>query len=107
MGIPGAGRKNAPNGRTVPSAFGSTDGSQAPDIADQVRLIPQRGSAVRPVDQSARGFGAELIGIGSDADPSQVESIGVPAGLKRDVTVGEAVGVQPAGFKKDLEIGIV
>jgi hypothetical protein len=84
-----------------------TEGLQAPDIDDQVRFIALRSSLVSPGNQSARGICAELIGIRSDADSSQVEPIGIPAGLKSDIAVGEAVGVQPAGFEKKLEVSIV
>ena len=54
----------------------------------------------------AGGVGAEQIGIGRDAHSAQVEPIGVPAHLKGDVPIGQAVGMQPAGFMKQLEIGV-
>jgi len=43
----------------------------------------------------------------SDPDTAQVQTIGVPARLNRDVPFGESVRVQPARFIQELEVSII
>src|SRR5438445_1077868 len=62
---------------------------------------------VGPVQQSPSFVGTESFRIRCDADTAQIEAIGIPADLKRDVAVGVPVRVQPAGLEEQLKIRIV
>lgn len=84
-----------------------TADSQPPFAGNEIRLLSPDRPTVSPVDKITRGVGAELIGLGRDSGSAQVEPIGVPACLKRDVSISQAVGMQPAGIEEQLKTGVV
>ena len=65
------------------------------------------GTAVRPVQQTPRGFGAETVGLRQDANPAQIQTVRIPAGLQGGRGVDQAVGVQPARLIEQFKSGIV
>ena len=44
--------------------------------------------------------GAQILGVRRDSDPSEVESVCVPAGLNRSITLGQSVAVCAASLCK-------
>jgi hypothetical protein len=81
--------------------------SQSPFAGHKIRLISQNGPSVSPIKEFASGVGAQQVRFRSDPDPAQVEPIRVPTCLERDVPLGQAVGMKPAGFKEQLKIGVI
>ncbi len=77
-----------------------------PLVGDQRRNELETGAAVGPVDGSwiAGGARAEAIAMRDDADPAQVEAVGVPAGLNRDVRMSSLMGVARAGSMQQPEV---
>ena len=60
-----------------------------------------------PRHERPRRINAEPVRLGHDAHSSEVETVGVPAGLQRGVARGEPIGVQPARLEEQLEPRIV
>ena len=83
------------------------DDSHSPFVRHEIRLIAQSGAPVSPIKEIASSVGTKKIGLESDPDSPQVKPIGVPTCLNGYITLGQSVGMEPAGFKQQLEIGVV
>jgi hypothetical protein len=83
------------------------DDSHSPFVRHEIRLIAQSGAPVSPIKEIASCVGTKKIGLESDPDSPQVKPIGVPTCLNGYITLGQSVGMEPAGFKQQLEIGVV
>lgn len=69
--------------------------------------MSQGGTAVRPVDEIARGVRAQAVRPGSNPDPAQIEAVRVPAGEHGRVAGRQTVGVEAAGLVQQLEAGVI
>ena len=53
-----------------------------------------------------RGRGTQVTRLGSDADPSEIESVGIPTGLHGCVAVGKTIRMQRASLMEECEIPV-
>ncbi len=75
-----------------------------PGGEDEVGKELEAGPSVGPLPRfRARGLRAEAARVGLDADPPEVEPIGVPTGLDRDVRVRQFVSMPLAGPAEQAE----
>jgi hypothetical protein len=81
--------------------------SHSPFVSHEIRLIAQSGATVSPIKEVASCVGTKKIGLESDPDSPQVKPIGIPACLNCYITLGQSVGMEPAGFTQQLKIGVV
>ncbi len=51
-----------------------------------------------------RRFGAEVEGTRFRADPTEIQSIGIPTDLYGDVRIGSAMTVVATGFHQELQL---
>ena len=60
---------------------------------------------IRPFENLGRlgGFRAEPFPIHADGDPTQIQTISIPASLDRDIGLGLAIGMTGTGFVEKLE----
>ena len=65
------------------------------------------GAVVRPVAKIAGGFGAEAVRLRQDADPSEIQTVRVPAGLKGGIGLDQSIRVQTARLVKKVEARVV
>lgn len=63
--------------------------------------------SVRPPQKAACRIGAESLGIRHYPHSSQIQSISIPADLKRLVTFSETIRVEAASIKKQIEPVII
>lgn len=64
-------------------------------------------AVVGPIHQIACRIGAESAGMRGDSDAAEIESIGIPAGLDRGISLGKSVSMRPASFVEQLEAIII
>ena len=65
------------------------------------------GAVVRPVEKIAGGFGAEAVGLRQDADPTEIQTVRVPAGLQGGIGLDQSIRVQAACLVEKVEARIV
>jgi hypothetical protein len=64
------------------------------------------GAPMPPLQQLTRRLGAQPVGLGDDPQPTEVQTIRVPAHLKGQFAFSMPVGVETACFVKQLKTAV-
>src|SRR4051812_16501059 len=81
--------------------------TDSPGLQHFGRPMAVPGALMGPGDEGTGGLGAEEAGGRGDADATEVEAVGVPAGGEGRVVGDPAVGVEEAGLEEEVEASVV
>ncbi len=80
-------------------SFARPTKSKAPDLGYHLGLITDDRPLIRPNEQIPGGVSAKKFRLRCDPDTTEIETVGVPAGLEGHIAFRVTIGVKMAGLE--------